>query len=497
MYSASFVNAVQPGGSNPPGNTPQAFLTAVFFDERFNFIEAADGGVAQEQVAASVGSNGSSLTLANIKAPKNGYVYVYISNQSNNYVYFDDLAVNITAGNIIEENHYYAYGLKIATLSSKKLGDVYEGELKNNYLYQGAFSELDEDIGWNDFALRNYDAQTGRWVQQDPFDEFASPYIGMGDDPVNTIDPSGGETLPFLNMAVSGLSTTAEKAITLGEVVLTSVSRALPIASKGISLTNKISIILRTVSTATNIINTNITTAQIGPPYEYDRYGNKISDLGGNKINFYHQSDGNVKVVDTESGASNVITQGSKFIKNYQESASSWGKVTYEFITGTGNKNKIFTGFDGSESGAIKSLLCPFSAYGGKARADVLQNSHLSKHKVSMTYAEANPFYARDMWEQMWGRTSISWYRLGNKVLFLMTDTKSFTSLSYRLGPSWRRGSLSMPMGNTNQTYMWTETMPEIQQKNSMFQNMIQRKEAEAKKQMWYLYNVELRSNKF
>lgn len=47
-------------------------------------IPAADGGVSQQQVAASVDSNGSVLTLASIKAPKNGYVYIYISNQSNN-----------------------------------------------------------------------------------------------------------------------------------------------------------------------------------------------------------------------------------------------------------------------------------------------------------------------------------------------------------------------------------------------------------------------------
>jgi hypothetical protein len=125
----SFVNAVQPGGSNPAGNEPQAFLTVILFDERFNFIPAADGGVAQQQVAASVGSNGSSLTLANVKAPKNGYAYVYLSNQSNNDVYFNDFLVGITAGNIAEENHYYAYGLKIAGLSSKKLGDSYEGQL--------------------------------------------------------------------------------------------------------------------------------------------------------------------------------------------------------------------------------------------------------------------------------------------------------------------------------------------------------------------------------
>lgn len=195
-----FINAVQPGGVNPAGSTPQAYLTILFFDERFNFISAADGGVAQQQVASSVGNNGAPLTLPNIKAPKNGYVYIYVSNQSNNDVYFDNLQAGIVQGNIAEENHYYAYGLKIATLSSKKLGDSYEGSLKNNYLYQGAYSELDDDIGWHDFALRNYDAQIGRWVQMDPYDEFASGYIAMGNNPVTNVDQNGGSIFEGMNL---------------------------------------------------------------------------------------------------------------------------------------------------------------------------------------------------------------------------------------------------------------------------------------------------------
>ena len=62
---------------------------------------------------------------------------------------------------------------------------------------QGAFSEMDDDIGWNDFALRDYDPQIGRWVQQDPFaNEYTvSPYTGMSDDPMNIIDPSGGDSV--------------------------------------------------------------------------------------------------------------------------------------------------------------------------------------------------------------------------------------------------------------------------------------------------------------
>lgn len=67
--------------------------------------------------------------------------------------------------------------------------------MKNNYLYQGSYSEYDDDIGWNDFALRSYDAQVGRFWQSDPYDEFASGYTGMGNDPVNKVDPSGGSVV--------------------------------------------------------------------------------------------------------------------------------------------------------------------------------------------------------------------------------------------------------------------------------------------------------------
>jgi len=291
--TGGFVNAVQPNGANPAGNIPQAFLTVLFFDERFNFIEAADGGVAQQQVAASVGSNGSSLTLANIKAPKNGYAYVYVSNQSNNDVYFDDLLVGLITGNIIEENHYYAYGLKIAGLSSKKLGDSYEGQLKNNYLYQGAFSELDDDIGWHDFMLRNYDAQIGRWVQQDPYQEFASPYTGMGNDPVNSIDPSGGSVDPVPIKLFSTMSQTAATAISLQGVVVravNTVSKSVTTVSTLLKITNAVSKVFQVA----NIINTSINTEQAGKQVlrsssllnNNTGHGPNVNNIGsGDKVN--------------------------------------------------------------------------------------------------------------------------------------------------------------------------------------------------------------------
>jgi RHS repeat-associated protein len=64
--------------------------------------------------------------------------------------------------------------------------------LTNKAGYQGSYSDFEEELGLNDFDLRTYDPQIGRWLQPDPYDEFSSPYVGMGNDPANNVDPSGG-----------------------------------------------------------------------------------------------------------------------------------------------------------------------------------------------------------------------------------------------------------------------------------------------------------------
>lgn len=222
--TGGFINAVQPNGSYPAGNIPQAYLTILFFDERFNFIPAADGGVSQLQVQASVGSNGSSLTLLDIKAPKNGYAYIYLSNQSNNDVFFDNLVAGIVQGNIAEENHYYSYGLKIATLSSKKLGDVYEGNIKNNYLYNDKELFDDADLNWYDYGFRNYDPQIGRFSQLDPLTfsyPFYTPYQYSGCEPIANVDVDGLEpdnVIHFMNgLKAAGATNVTYKVVQAGK----------------------------------------------------------------------------------------------------------------------------------------------------------------------------------------------------------------------------------------------------------------------------------------
>lgn len=257
--NSAFVNYLQNTSSGTGG--PLAYITVLFFDERFNFVGVQDGGAYQQQVASSVGTNGAALLLSGIRAPKNGYVYAYISNQSNGDVYFDNFSVSLVQGNLAEENHYYSFGLKIATLSSKKYSDSYDGGIDNRYGMQGAYSEMDDDIGWNDFLLRNYDAQIGRFVQADPFQQFSSPYTGMGNDPVNLIDPSGGIGIPC--PGASALSIFLDGALYAIGNALPAISRVSSIVSIAGATTQTVTVMSNAFS-ASNIINGQMQTNGVG-----------------------------------------------------------------------------------------------------------------------------------------------------------------------------------------------------------------------------------------
>ncbi|NVN18055.1 hypothetical protein GUA46_06865 [Muricauda sp. HICW] len=58
------------------------------------------------------------------------------------------------------------------------------------YAFQG--QEKDPETGKEAFELRLWDGRIGRWLTTDPYGQYASPYLGMGNDPINGIDPDGG-----------------------------------------------------------------------------------------------------------------------------------------------------------------------------------------------------------------------------------------------------------------------------------------------------------------
>ncbi|SRX52253.1 hypothetical protein AEQU1_00116 [Aequorivita sp. CIP111184] len=65
-----------------------------------------------------------------------------------------------------------------------------EGQYR--YGYQGEFAETDPETGMPAFELRLWDSRIGRWLTTDPYGQHFSPYMGMGNNPISTVDPDGG-----------------------------------------------------------------------------------------------------------------------------------------------------------------------------------------------------------------------------------------------------------------------------------------------------------------
>ena len=61
-----------------------------------------------------------------------------------------------------------------------------------NYRYAFQGQELDTETGMEAFQLRLWDGRIGRWLSTDPYRQYASPYLGMGNNPISSIDPDGG-----------------------------------------------------------------------------------------------------------------------------------------------------------------------------------------------------------------------------------------------------------------------------------------------------------------
>lgn len=169
------------------GTQPKAFLSWLVFDKNFQLL-GSTGYAGVTDLAREYGQLGphEKLTSPNITITEPGFVYFFISNENLTPVelFFDDLKVTQNMSNIVVGADYYPFGLPIA-----------ERELTREpyrYGYQGQYSEKDKETGFNFFDLRMYNARIGRTISPDPYGQFASPYMWVGNNPVSGTDPTGG-----------------------------------------------------------------------------------------------------------------------------------------------------------------------------------------------------------------------------------------------------------------------------------------------------------------
>ncbi|AXY77624.1 RHS repeat-associated core domain-containing protein [Paraflavitalea soli] len=183
-------SAPNTSGSN---QAPKAYLNVLFFDEQLRFDQAASRVYPVAYTPNTKGVFDKRLANA-IEVGRNGYVYIYFSNESDELVYFDNFMLTHEHSPLLEENHYYPFGLSIAALSSKSIGKT-----PNRYGYNGKEKQSRElgrkgGLEWYDYGSRMYDPQTGRWPSPDPSASsynWLSPYNYGFNNPLQVIDPTG------------------------------------------------------------------------------------------------------------------------------------------------------------------------------------------------------------------------------------------------------------------------------------------------------------------
>jgi RHS repeat-associated protein len=146
--------------------------------------------LTQDYVSGFAYKNGSldffSTEAGRVKMRSGGalqFQYMISDHLGNTRVTFSD-ADNNGVAEVLEESHYYAFGMRIEGIGTMTV-------LDNKYLYNG--KELTDDLGlnWYEYGFRMYDPQIGRWHQVDPMDQYHSPYCYADNNPTNFVDLNG------------------------------------------------------------------------------------------------------------------------------------------------------------------------------------------------------------------------------------------------------------------------------------------------------------------
>lgn len=192
------VLTIVPWGSNSPNNDPP-----VTFINKIDYTDYLQGGFQYLNNVMQFFPHAEGYVKINNDLYD--YVFNYTDHLGNVRVSYGDIDKNGILGNeevqtgnganimmdyvspIIEENHYYPFGLKHE-------GYVYTEPTTNKYKFIG--QEWQDELGLNvyDFDNRVYDPADGRFWQMDPLAEQGrrwSPYNYCFDNPVYFQDPDG------------------------------------------------------------------------------------------------------------------------------------------------------------------------------------------------------------------------------------------------------------------------------------------------------------------
>ena len=169
-----------------PGGVPKGYLRVLSFNEDSMLVDQRT-----VQLSAAALGNYETLQTGPLVVQQNGYVSVYVGNESAADVYFDDVTIEHRQGLQVQENQYDPFGLDLAGVSGAAVGL----QLKNFYQFNGKENQLDLGLNWNHQDWRFYDYQIGQWHVVDPEiengQESWTPYSFGYDNAIRYADANG------------------------------------------------------------------------------------------------------------------------------------------------------------------------------------------------------------------------------------------------------------------------------------------------------------------
>ncbi|MFC4816553.1 DUF6443 domain-containing protein [Flavobacterium sp. GCM10023249] len=191
-----------------------------------------------------------------------------------------------------------------------------------------------------------------------------------------------------------------------------------------------------------------------------------LSDLGRKDgIDFIHYTQGEHKgqtLITDNEGNEQWTSSGSDVLNGFERRSNSIGfmDVFNEFKKGYGPKRSLFN----SNHPMTVDMKDSYAAFLGR---NLYMTNGGKKGYVGYNFGISGIFKSKfDMTEQMVGSCGVSIYPIGGKVVFMLTDTKTPTSLFYHLpglSSRYNRDSnptgILMPYAETKQTYIWVESV--------------------------------------
>ena len=164
---------------------PESGIHFVLYNGEFEVVEENTGLLAVEDKINTI----QTLATDKMIMTEAGFLEIFVNNDAQTPVYFDNLRVAQTSGFVSEVNAYYPFGMLIGTLSFQAAGDEY-----NAYKYSQKELQTEMNLNWGDHGARMADYTIGRWWVPDPLAEarpWESSYSYCGNNPINRIDPTG------------------------------------------------------------------------------------------------------------------------------------------------------------------------------------------------------------------------------------------------------------------------------------------------------------------